>query len=67
MTPNVSVKEHIHTGEIREARLIGVVKPLREGDENKLKALWRKGKEAWAGISNPTEWVEQLRHYPNRG
>jgi hypothetical protein len=39
MTPNVSVKEHIHTGEIREARLIGVVKPLREVDENKLKAI----------------------------
>jgi hypothetical protein len=61
MTLNVSVKEHIRTGEIREARLIGVVKPLREVDEDKLKALWRKGKEAWAGISSPTEWVEQLR------
>lgn len=40
MTPNVSVKEHIHTGEIREARLIGVVKPLREVDENKLVAVY---------------------------
>jgi hypothetical protein len=30
-------------------------------DEEKLKDLWRKGKEAWAGISSPTEWVEQLR------
>jgi hypothetical protein len=61
MTLNVSVKEHILTGEIRHARLIDVVKPLREVDEDKLKALWRKGKEAWAGISSPTEWVEQLR------
>lgn len=57
----MSVKEHIRTGEIRDARLIAVVKPLREVDEDKLKALWRKGKVAWAGISSPTEWVEQLR------
>lgn len=61
MTLNVSVKEHIHTGEIRQARLIDVLKPLKEVDEDKLKTLWRKGKEAWAGISSPTEWVEQLR------
>lgn len=62
MTLNVSVKEHIRTGEIRQARLIDVVKPLREVDEDKLKTLWQKGKKAWAGISSPTEWVEQLRH-----
>lgn len=61
MILNVSVKEHIRTGEIRQARLIDVVKPSREVDEDKLKTLWRKGKEAWAGISSPTEWVEQLR------
>lgn len=61
MTLNVSVKEHIHTGEIRHARLIDVVKPQREVDEDKLKLLWQKGREAWAGISSPTEWVEQLR------
>lgn len=61
MTLNVSVKEHIRTGEIRHARLIDVVKPLREVDEDKLKTLWQKGKKAWAGISSPTEWVEQLR------
>jgi len=61
MTLNVSVREHIQTGEIRQARLIDVVKPLKEVDEDKLKSLWRKGKEAWAGINSPTEWVEQLR------
>lgn len=61
MILNVSVKEHIRTGEIRQARLIDVVKPSREVGEDKLKTLWRKGKEAWAGISSPTEWVEQLR------
>lgn len=61
MILNVRVKEHIRTGEIRQARLIDVVKPIKEVDEDKLKALWRKGKEAWAGISSPTEWVENLR------
>jgi hypothetical protein len=61
MILNVSVKEHIRTGEIRQARLIDVVKPLREMDEDKIMTLWRKGKDAWAGISSPTEWVEQLR------
>ncbi len=32
-----------------------------EIDEEMLKTLWRKGKEAWAGISSPTEWVEDSR------
>jgi len=35
--------------------------PSREIDEEQLKTLWRKGKEAWAGIGSPTEWVENLR------
>lgn len=61
MTLNVNVKEHIRTGEIRQARLIDVVRPQKEVDDDKLKALWRKGKEAWAGVSSPTEWVERLR------
>jgi hypothetical protein len=61
MILNVSVKEHIRTGEIRQARLIDVVKPIKEVDEDKLKAMWRKGKEAWTGISSPTDWVEHLR------
>ena len=61
VTLNVRVKEHLRTGEILKARLIGGVKPLREVDEDKLKTLWKKGKKAWAGVSSPTEWVEHLR------
>jgi hypothetical protein len=34
---------------------------LKEIDEDKLKLLWRKGRKAWAEITNPTDWVERLR------
>ena len=61
MTVHILAQEHIHTGEIRNARLIDVVKPVRQIDEEKLKNLWHRGREAWAGIASPTEWVEQLR------
>ena len=40
---------------------IDVVRPLKEIDEDKLKSLWRKGRNAWAEITSPTEWVERLR------
>lgn len=61
ITLNVSAMEHIRTGELRDLRLIEVVRPLKEIDEDGLKSLWRKGREAWAEIASPTEWVERLR------
>ena len=61
ITLNVSAMEHIRTGELRDLRLIDVVRPLKEIDEDKLKSLWRKGRAAWAEITSPTEWVERLR------
>jgi hypothetical protein len=61
ITLNVNAMEHIRTGELRDLRLIDVVRPLKEIDEDKLKSLWRKGRKAWAEITSPTEWVEHLR------
>ncbi len=61
MTLNVSAMEHIRSGELRELRLIDVVRPMKEIDEDKLQSLWQKGRKAWAEITNPTEWVERLR------
>ena len=61
ITLNVIAMEHIRNGELRDLRLIDVVRPLKEIDEDKLKALWRKGRKAWAEITSPTEWVEHLR------
>ncbi len=61
ITLNVNAMEHIRTGELRELRLIEVVRPLKEIDEDKLQSLWRKGRAAWAEITSPTEWVERLR------
>jgi len=51
----------VATEEVLELRLIEVVRPLKDIDEDKLKSLWRKGRVAWSGISSPTEWVENLR------
>lgn len=61
ITLNVHAMEHIRTGELRELRLIEVVRPLKEIDEDKLKSLWQKGRAAWSEITSPTEWVERLR------
>lgn len=61
ITLNVIAMEHIRTGELRELRLIDVVRPLKEIDEDKLKSLWRKGRAAWSEITSPTEWVAHLR------
>ncbi len=61
ITLNVHAMEHIRSGQLRDLRLIDVVRPLKEIDEDKLKSLWRKGRKAWAEITNPTEWVERLR------
>ena len=33
-------------------------------DEEKLKALWQKGSEAWIDVHNPAEWVETMRDDP---
>lgn len=61
ITLNVHAMEHIRSGQLRDLRLIDVVRPLKEIDEDKLKTLWRKGRNAWAEITSPTEWVERLR------
>ena len=61
ITLNVHAMEHICSGQLRDLRLIDVVRPLKEIDEDKLKTLWRKGRNAWAEITSPTEWVERLR------
>ena len=61
ITLNVTAMEHIRTGELRDLRLIDVVRPLKEIDEDKLQSLWQKGRKAWAEITSPTEWVEHLR------
>ena len=61
ITLNVIAMENVRTGELRDLRLIDVVRPSMEVDEDKLRSLWRKGREAWAGITRPTEWVEDLR------
>ena len=61
ITLNVHAMEHIRSGQLRDLRLIDVVRPLKEIDEDKLKPLWQKGRNAWAEITSPTEWVERLR------
>lgn len=61
ITLNVNAMEDIRTGQLRDLRLIDVVRPSKEIDEDKLQALWKKGRAAWSEITNPTEWVERLR------
>ncbi|MCX6879838.1 MAG: hypothetical protein NTW21_39445 [Verrucomicrobia bacterium] len=35
--------------------------PAQVIDEEQLKLLWQKGREAWAEVASATEWVEHLR------
>lgn len=50
---------HQFMGEVMESK---TRLPIKEINEAELQALWQKGKVAWAGVPNATEWVEDLRH-----
>jgi len=61
VTLHVQAKEHIHSGNLKDARLIDALHLSRDIDETKLNTLWQHGRKAWADIRSPTDWVEQLR------
>jgi len=61
MTFNVSAKEHLKTGEIKDAVLLDAVEASKEIDEDELKLLWSKGEEAWKDVESANQWVESLR------
>lgn len=61
MTLRVIGEENLYNGEMRGLRLLEFVASTREIDSDVLTRLWERGREAWAGVEDPSAWVEELR------
>lgn len=61
VTLEVTGKEHLGNGELKDLRLLEIYQPKEQVDEAELKKLWRKGSKAWSDVENPNQWVEGLR------
>ena len=57
----VRAEQHVHTGTLRNARLIEFVGYDTTFDADAFAAMVKKGRRAWSDVENPTQWVEDLR------
>jgi hypothetical protein len=57
----VRAEYNVLTRELRNARLVEFVEYAPRLDEAELKRLTRRGEQAWKGVGNATDWVDQLR------
>lgn len=57
----VRAEQHLHSGLLRNARLIEFVDHGTDFDAEAFAAMVEKGRKAWADVENPTQWVEELR------
>jgi hypothetical protein len=61
MTLRVLAEENLYNGELRALRLVEFVATSGEVDSDLLTKLWDRGQEAWAGVDDPSAWVDELR------
>ncbi len=61
VTLRVQAEQHLATKALRKIRLIEFLPRAADVDEDALRSLWEKGREAWKGVDSPTEWLEKLR------
>jgi len=57
----VRAEYNVLTKELRNARLVEFVEYAPRFDESELSRLTRRGEQAWKGVENATDWVDQLR------
>lgn len=57
----VRAEYNVLSRELRNARLVEFVEYAPTFDEDELNRLTRRGEQAWKGIGDATEWVDQLR------
>ncbi len=60
-TVYVEAEQNLVTKGLRNIKLVRYVKPGNAVDQRTMEELWRKGKQAWAGIQSASRWVEELR------
>lgn len=57
----VRAEYNVLTRELRNARLVEFVEYAPKFDEEELNRLTRRGEQAWKGVRDATDWVDQLR------
>lgn len=57
----VRAEYNIHTGDLRDARLIGFVEYSQDIDEDALERMKERGAKAWKGVESASSWVDDLR------
>lgn len=57
----VEAEQHHRTGELRHLRLLSFEDYAPRYDEDALDRFAVAGREAWADVSDPSRWVEELR------
>lgn len=58
---HVTAEENLHTGELRNLRLLAFERYEPSYDEGEFKRMVERGTRAWADVENASEWVENLR------
>lgn len=58
---HVTAEENLHTGELRNLRLLAFEQYDPTYDESEVKRMVERGTRAWADVKNASEWVENLR------
>jgi len=61
VTLHVQAQQHITHGMLRNHRLLDFVRRSTEVDEQALRTLWQKGREAWRDVESASAWVETHR------
>jgi hypothetical protein len=61
VTLRVQAEQHLRTKALRNVRLVQFLPRSADVDEEALKSLWEKGREAWKDVESATDWVERLR------
>ena len=61
VTLRVQGEQHLRTKALRNLRLIQFSPQTTDVDEQALKLLWKKGREAWKEVKSAAGWVESLR------
>jgi hypothetical protein len=61
VTLHVQAEQHLRTKALRNIRLVQFLPRSADVDEDALKSLWEKGRDAWKDVESPTDWVEKLR------
>lgn len=58
----VTTQRNINSGQTKDEKLISFEPYNPKFDEDEFEELVKKGTEAWRSVTNPAEWVNQLRN-----